>query len=239
MKKKIAFGYSRVSTQDQEENGVSLLDQKEKIENWSKQNKYELMNIFQEARSGSTIKKRLEFLKAIDAAIEATKNDDTEEVAFVVTKLDRFARSTKDAHNIIEKLISEGVNFISIAERIDIDDPYGEMQFTMMAGYATLERKLISKRTREALAYKKRMGERTGSIPYGFSVAACQKQLIKNDLEQEIISIMIDLRMEGRTLIEICTELNSGQMLTRKGKPWVYQNIQKILSKFENHQKAG
>ncbi len=84
------YGYARVSSTGQNLEGqISQL----------KGNGCE--TIFQEKMSGKSADNRQQFQKLLDQVVE---ND-----TIVVTKLDRFARSTRDALNIIEILNDKGV----------------------------------------------------------------------------------------------------------------------------------
>lgn len=124
------YGYARVSTRGQDLKGqVETL----KAESCDK--------IFQEKFTGTTKDNRKEF----NALLEVIKEGDT----LVVTKLDRFARSSKDALEVISDLFEKGVKVHVLNMGIVEDTPTGRLIFTIMSAFAQFERDLIVERTQE------------------------------------------------------------------------------------------
>ncbi len=70
---------------------------------------------------------------------------------------------------------------------IDTSTPSGKFFITVMAGAAELERNLIRERCNEGRKIRKAQGCRIGEIPFGFSLAADGKTLVKCGEEQEAI----------------------------------------------------
>ncbi|QGQ45691.1 recombinase family protein [Metabacillus sediminilitoris] len=83
---------------------------------------------------------------------------------FVIYKLDRLARSTKQLYTIHEDLEQKGVNFVSVSDSIDTTTAAGRAMFGMIAVFAEFERNLIRERTRAGLESAKKQG-RTGGRP--------------------------------------------------------------------------
>lgn len=81
-----------------------------------------------------------------------------------VYRLDRLARSTADAVNILNELSGKGVEFRSLSEAIDTNSPGGRMIFTVMAAVETLEREILIERTKDGLAAARAQG-RVGGGP--------------------------------------------------------------------------
>lgn len=221
--KKQVIGYIRVSTQDQKENGVSLPDQRERIEGWCQSQGHELLKIYEENKSGSSIKNRTAFKEAI----EATQKN----MFFVVVKLDRFSRSLSDTVTTANKLKNKGATLVSISESFDTQSPIGKVVFAILASFAEFERDVIVKRTTDALRYKKLKGERMGTIPFGYSVDEDGKTLIQNEDEQHTILVIHTLRGQGYSMQKIANQLNKDGLLTSKGKQWKYQYINNVLKK--------
>src|SRR5699024_605783 len=67
----------------------------------------------------------------------------------VVTKMDRFARSTKDALETIEELFEKGIRTHVLNMGIIEDKPTSRLIFTIMSVFADFERDLIVERTQE------------------------------------------------------------------------------------------
>src|SRR5699024_4477093 len=77
--------------------------------------------------------------------LEAVRSGDT----IVVTKLDRFARSTQDALNTIKYLFEKGVRVNVLNLGIIENTSTGRLIFTIFSAFADFERDLIVERTQE------------------------------------------------------------------------------------------
>ena len=97
----------------------------------------------------------------LDQAIAAVRRGDT----FVVSKLDRLARSVPDARAIAEELQERGVKLALGGSVYDPNDPMGKMFFNVLATFAEFESDLIRLRTREGLAIARAKGKLRGKKP--------------------------------------------------------------------------
>jgi DNA invertase Pin-like site-specific DNA recombinase len=95
------------------------------------------------------------------AALAAVRTGDT----FVVTKLDRLARSLPDARQIIDELTKAGVTLSLGGQRHDPTDPVGRLLFNVLAMVAEFESDLIRLRTREGMAVARAKGHLRGRPP--------------------------------------------------------------------------
>lgn len=137
-------GYARVSTQDQ-----NLQGQIEAIEEYAKKHNEECV-IYQEKESGGK-KDRAELQNALKAVREGDK--------FVIYKLDRLARSSKQLFDVADELEQKGVEFISISDNIDTTTATGKAMFGMLSVFAEFERAIIRERTRAGLQSAKKRGK--------------------------------------------------------------------------------
>lgn len=85
--------------------------------------------------------------------------------ALVVTKLDRLARSVRDAGDIAEEIEAKGAALSLGGSVHDPSDPMGRMFFSIMAVFAEFESDLIRARTREGMAVAKSRGRLRGKQP--------------------------------------------------------------------------
>lgn len=84
----------------------------------------------------------------------------------IVSEVSRISRSAGTLVNIIDDAVERGISIISVKENIEFDD--GLTSTVMKLGLALaaeLERKMISARTKEALARKRAEGVRLGRPP--------------------------------------------------------------------------
>lgn len=83
----------------------------------------------------------------------------------MVTKLDRLARSLRDAKDIVDELTRREVK-LSIGGSVhDPTDPVGRLLFNVLAMVAEFEADLIRARTREGMAVAKAKGKLRGKQP--------------------------------------------------------------------------
>lgn len=223
---KRAVGYIRVSTLDQATEGVSLDAQREKVAAWCLVNDIELGDVFVDAGLSG---KRADNRPALNDALEAVTACGG---VLVVYSLSRLARSTKDTIEISERLNAAGADLVSLSEKIDTTSAAGKMVFRMLAVMAEFERDLVSERTTAALAHKKSRGERVGQIPFGFELAEDGVTLEPNAREQEILSLIRDLREQGLSMRRIAEELTARRVPTKEGRSkWSHQTIHSILGR--------
>ena len=223
-----AYGYIRVSTAGQADNGVSLDAQREKIETWCKANGFRLVEVFTDRGLSA---KRADNRPALQRAIKAATQ--RKGAALVVYSLSRLARSTKDAIAIAERLDKAGADLVSLSERIDTTSAAGKMVFRMLAVLAEFERDLVSERTIAALAHKRANGQRTGTIPYGFDLDPDGTTLLPNESEQAVIADIRSMRKQGTKLAKIAASLTEREIPTKTGRSdsWSVQSVWRILKR--------
>ena len=97
----------------------------------------------------------------LEKALAACRAGDT----LVVTKLDRLARSIRDAHTIADELAERGVALALGRSVHDPTDPVGRLLFNVLAMIAEFEADLIRARTREGMKIAKANGKLQGKKP--------------------------------------------------------------------------
>lgn len=125
------YGYARVSTQGQE-----LAIQLEKL----KEVGIDESNIFSEKFTGTTTKR-----PAFTALVNQLKPFDM----LVVTKLDRLARNTREALNIIEPLMDNNVTVRVLNIGMIENSSMGRFFLRTLLSLAEMERDMIVERVRE------------------------------------------------------------------------------------------
>lgn len=80
----------------------------------------------------------------------------------VIYKFDRWARSTKELIEHIERLLEKGVQIFSYSENIDLSSSMGKAMLTIMSAFAQLERDLIRERTLAGLSRARAQGKKLG-----------------------------------------------------------------------------
>ena len=165
-----AWGYCRVSTEDQVK-GESLDVQRSRIEAICQAEDLQLERVFvEEGVSGSKpLSGRPQGLRLLEAA----KRGDT----IVALKLDRMFRNTADALDTVATLNVRGVKlYLADMKGYVAGDAAGELHFSMLASFATFERRRISERICEVKRHQKAKAiyrwRRTLRLPQGAQRAA-------------------------------------------------------------------
>ncbi|MEW4286730.1 recombinase family protein [Priestia koreensis] len=128
-------GYARVSTENQDLEGQIKSLEKEGCD-----------KIYSEKFTG-TKADRPKFQEVLSILQEG----DT----LVITKLDRFARSTTDAIETVKRLFQKGVKVHVLNMGLVEDTPTGRLIFNIMSSFAEFERDMIVERTQEGKAIAK------------------------------------------------------------------------------------
>ncbi|MCU7712983.1 recombinase family protein [Priestia sp. JV24] len=179
------IGYARVSTQDQ-----NLDMQIKAIEAYAQENGKEC-KLFAEKESGGK-KDRKELERAFDSLREGD--------VFVIYKLDRLARSTKQLYELSDKLKARGVEFVSLNDSIDTTTAAGRAMFGMLAVFAEFERSIIQERTQAGLKAAKKRG-RVGGRP-----------TLKANTKRQIVALF----KSGESANDIAKEFNIGRSTVYK-----------------------
>lgn len=137
-------GYARVST-----TGQKLDVQMDRLADCDR--------IYHEKMSASSAHTRPELQKALDFV--------RDEDVFIVTKLDRLARSVVDLSEIVKKLQKKNVDLMVLDQGIDTTTIYGRLQFNILAAIGEFERELIRERSMEGRMKALQRGVKFGARP--------------------------------------------------------------------------
>jgi DNA invertase Pin-like site-specific DNA recombinase len=121
----------------------------------------------------------------------------------IVTKLDRFARSTSDALSVIKPLFERGVRVNVLNIGIIEDTPTGKLIFTIFSAFAEFERELIITRTREGKEIAKQNKDFKEGRPKKFS-------------KQQINHAMQLLETNSYTQVEEMTGISKSTLVRAK-----------------------
>lgn len=143
------YGYARVSTKGQDLYGNSLKDQEAKLREAGCE------EIYHDSFTGTKMD-RPEFGKLM-ASLKAGDR-------LVVTKLDRFARTTSGGIDTIRELLGRGVSVHILNMGLIDNTPTGRLMVTMLLAFAEFERDMIVERTAtgKAVARETHPGWREG-----------------------------------------------------------------------------
>jgi DNA invertase Pin-like site-specific DNA recombinase len=219
-----AYGYVRVSTEEQATEGVSLDAQEQKNKAYASLRDLDLIEIVRdEGVSGKDLNR-----PGLQRLLTTIQGHESE--ALIVYKLDRLTRNTGDLLHLVEKVFRAGnTRFFSISEEIDTESAMGKFFLTIMGAMAQMEREIISERTSTALQYKKQQGCSLGQIPYGYRRE--EGKLLKEPQEQNVLRRIKRWRKEGLGYKKIAQRLNEQGVPTRRqDAQWYASTIHYILT---------
>jgi DNA invertase Pin-like site-specific DNA recombinase len=135
--------------------------------------------------------------------------------ALVVAKLDRLSRSMLDFSKLMAKATREHWALVALDLAVDTSTPSGEAMANMLATFSQFERRLISQRTKEALAVKKASGVRLGRPP---------------TMPPAVVRRIQRQRERGDTLRKIADDLNrAGVPTAQGGARWYAATVRHVL----------
>lgn len=144
------LGYVRVSTEEQGNSGLGVEAQLAAINRECKHRGWDVEVLSDIGRSGKQVNPQLR--RALDL-LQSGQAD-----GLIVAKLDRLARSVRNASAIIDAAQVQGWNLVLIDQSLDLATPGGRAMANMLATFAQWEAEMISTRTKDALAARKARG---------------------------------------------------------------------------------
>jgi DNA invertase Pin-like site-specific DNA recombinase len=199
-----AYGYARVSTDQQRDSGISLDEQQRKIEGRCLENGWHLERVYVDAGvSGSTpLNRRPEGAKLLRAVQPGD--------VVIAAKMDRMFRSALDALQTIAEFKRRKIGLWLLDLGNDCSgNGISELIMTVLAAVAQFERGLISERIKDAKRNLRRQGRHMGGgRPFGWRFGAANshgraRELIPDPEEQAAIAEIIAMRAQGRSLMAI------------------------------------
>ena len=203
------IGYVRVSTEEQGLSGAGLQAQRAAIIAESERRGWTLIEIIEDVGSGKSLRR-----PGIRAALDTLAAGKAS--ALVVAKLDRVSRSLLDFAKIMATAQKQSWALVALDVQVDTTSPSGEAMAHMLATFAQFERRLISERTKQALAQKRASGVRLGAPP---------------EIDPSIAQRIRTERKAGRTLREIAERLNDDGVATARGGRWYASTLQRVLAR--------
>lgn len=216
-----AIGYIRVSTEKQADHGVSLEEQRKKIEAYAALYDLQLVDLVIEQASAKSLQR--EGLQSVLKRLQAG-----EASALVVTKLDRLTRSVADLGRLVEGFF-QTCALLSVAEQIDTRSAAGRLVLNVLGSVSQWEREAIGERTSSAMQHMKAEGRFTGNAPYGWQVGA-DGHLVESEAEQRVLSIVSHYRAQGLSVRKIAIILAEKGFRSRAGKPLHFQSVARMAA---------
>lgn len=206
------IGYLRVNTEEQARSGLGVDAQRATIEAEADRRGWDVRWMLDDGYSAADLRR-----PAVTEALDLLEDGGPD--VLVVAKLDRLSRSLVDFASLMDRASREGWAIIALDLGVDTTTPSGEMMANVMAAFAQYERRLISQRTRDALAELRRQGQRLGG-----------PVLLPDEVRYRIAAE----REDGDTLQAIADRLNKDEVPTaRGGRQWWPSTVRAVLQSVE------
>jgi DNA invertase Pin-like site-specific DNA recombinase len=213
---KTAIAYVRVSTGKQAKSGLGLEAQEAALARFAEAEGYKLLQTFEEIETGKGAD-ALDRRPQLAAAPQAAKKV---KAPIIVAKLDRLSR---DVH-FISGLMMHKTPFI-VAELGADADPF---MLHLYAALAEKERRLISQRTKDALAAKKAQGVKLG----GLNAKGIENRDAAKAFAETLRPVLSELQADGVTVLrKIAAALNDRGIKTASGGEWSAMQVQRVLDR--------
>jgi DNA invertase Pin-like site-specific DNA recombinase len=209
--------YYRVSTRRQSDSGLGLAAQRQAVLDYLNGGRWELLAEYTDVESGGD-DSRPELARAIEHAKKAR-------ATLVIAKLDRLSRKV----SFVSSLMDSGVRFVAV------DNPSAnELTINILAAVAQEERRLISHRTKAALAAAKKRGATLGNprIEQARVVAQQARQVGADNFAANVQPVVRQLQAAGcSSLRDIAVALNSRGIRTRRGSNWTAAAVSRVIER--------
>jgi site-specific DNA recombinase len=185
---------------------------------------FKLKKTYQEDNvSGMYIEGRDEFKKLIHAIEEGFIK------AVIVSKWDRFSRSTKDLKNLRESFLKSGAIVLAIEDSGEMN-AVANLQFEIMAAINQYYVHKIAEDTKSVLINITSKGQSGGGISnYGYEFNEYNK-LVMNPIEAAVVAEIYDKFEMLASYDEIIEDFKARNITTRKGNAFTKSTLRDILT---------
>lgn len=215
--------YFRVSTQRQQRSGLGIEAQRAAVARFAEAEGLKIITEYVEAETGKGAD-ALDRRPQLAAALAAAR---TAKCSVVVAKLDRLSRDVA----FVSGLMAQRVPFI-VAELGRDADPF---MLHLYAALAEKERRLISERTKAALAAKKANGARLGnptSIVAAGSLGRSVQTATADEFVAGLMPVIDAIRGTGANTLEaISCALNQRGIRSARGGKWHVSSVRNLLAR--------
>lgn len=181
---KMAYGYVRVSTEEQADEGYSVSAQKRRLKAFCEAKEWTLVYVFaDEGRSARGTKQREEY----NRMMSALRTGDV----MLIWKIDRIHRNARNFARMVDELDRRQIDFCSINESWDTSTATGRFAMDLIVRIAQLESEQTGERTSEGLREAARQGKQYlgQRAPYGYNYSEPSGKDGKNGKGRWIIDV--------------------------------------------------
>ncbi len=225
----LAVIYTRVSTEEQVREGMSLEAQQQACREYCEREGYQVAKVFVEQGESAKTADRTK-LKELLMFCREQKNISV----VVVHKLDRFARNTQDHMQLRGVLAAMGVTLRSATEPTDDTSP-GRFMETIFAAVAQFDNDIRADRSSNGMRQKLENGYWTFPPPLGYIAGKDRqgnKSIVLDPERAELVRWAFERFSTGlHTRQQVLREVTIRGLRTKKGRPVSSQTFEQTLRK--------
>lgn len=184
--------YTRVSTEDQKENGFSLQDQEERLRRFCEQNKYDVLRHYQDDASAKTfIRPNFQlFLNEVKAKI--IRPD-----IFLCVRHDRFSRNLQNSLDMIKTFKKFEIEFQTIENNVKMDSPESLLPYLLNFILPQMDNERKGENTKNGMRQAQKLGRWMGKAPVGYKGDKLTKEIFIDDEKAPFIKEAFYLMSKG------------------------------------------
>ncbi|MFA6446317.1 MAG: recombinase family protein [Candidatus Paceibacterota bacterium] len=246
---KLAFGYCRVSSEEQKGN-YSIPQQKKSIIEFAERNGYKIVKFFVDDGFSATIDNRPDFLQMLNEC----ENKSQKIQAVIVYHTDRFARNEYD-HALHKRSLKKiGIELISVMQPMIDESPEGYLMDGMMASINAYYSRDLSRKTIRGMLGRWNAGWWPSWSPPGYvninregqlsrKFYSVEKQKLYDNLNRKLDPIEVDL-ITGHLIpesfqlyatgdysyLKLASVMSKKGLLGMNGKPIAPQSMHAIIT---------
>ncbi len=180
--RRTAVIYTRVSTDEQKENGFSLQDQYAKLLKYCEKNNIEVLKHYQDDHSAKTFNrpKFQEFLNDVKKKIIKPN-------IFLCVRPDRFSRNLQNTLAMFSEFKTMEIEFITIENHTNLDSPESLLPFIINNILPQIENERRGLNTKQGMRRAKQEGRTMGRPPVGYLNDKINKRIVIDPVNAPLI----------------------------------------------------
>ncbi|HFG0471765.1 recombinase family protein [Flavobacterium psychrophilum] len=196
-RKRTAVIYTRVSTDEQKENGFSLQDQHSKLLTDCERNNIEVLKHYQDDHSAKDFNRPefKNFLKDVES--KKLKPD-----LFICVRPDRFSRNLQNTMGMLTKFKSLGIEFKTLENHTDLDSPESLLPFLIYNLMPQIDNERRGLNTKQGMRQAQREGRTMGRPPLGYLNEKFTKTIVFDPNNAPLIKLGFEELSKGIYTIE-------------------------------------
>lgn len=216
---KTAVIYTRVSTEDQKENGFSLQDQESRLRKECNRKGYTIVEHYQDDHSAKDFNR-----PQFQTFLNDVKSKKIKPDIFFCIRMDRFTRNMLDGYEMLSNFKKWGITFETIENNITIDSPEGLVPFMLNMLMPQVENERRGLNTKRGMRQAVKEGRFPWKAPIGYLNDQSTKSIVIDSTRSNLIEFAFQTYSTG-----IYSTEQIRMMLVEKGLKTCKQNLINIL----------